>query len=147
METFRLLRNRVVVWMLFGSFLGCFGLVVACADGDGGSSTGPSEVAELCVNMTSTGGLTIEQADLFFDGTLLDSQPATGGPVVMVMLKGTVSTSQGVHVVRITIVRQTSSPTRYVAQGNLTLGSQTVQLDPQTENLATGESLSWEITF
>ena len=99
------------------------------------------------MNVTSTSGLTIWQADLFFDGTLVDSQPATGGPVVMVMLQGTVSTSRGAHTVRISIVRQTSSPTRYVAQGTLTVSDQTIQLDPQTENLATGESLSWEITF
>lgn len=147
MGSLRFLWNRIVVWMLLGAFLGCFGLVVACDDGDGGSSTGPSEVAELCVNVTSTSGLTIWQADLFFDGSVLDSQPATGGPVVMVMLKGTVSISRGAHTVRISIVRQTSSPTRYVAQGSLTLSDQTIQLDPQTENLATGESLSWEITF
>jgi len=104
---------------------GGIALLASGGDGDGGSPTGPSESVYFFVHFYNARiSRTIWKATLSLDGKVIDSQPATGGPVWSVVFQRTISIQRGQHTLSVTIASQTSSYNTYTATGSFSLGGQ-----------------------
>jgi hypothetical protein len=134
-----------------------------CGGGHGGSS--PSEPfiqARITTSLTSVGAPAILEARLFFDGQLVQDQTvSTAAGTVQFDGMGTLAAANlaqncsgdatepdlGPHTLDLTIVRQTASPSNYVASSPqllvTTAGRVQTTLSGESGALATGQSFHW----
>ncbi len=91
---------------------------------------------------------TILKADLLFDGSVIASASFTQ-PSLYATLTGTLtSVKSGSHTVEFRITSQSSSPNTYdVIGATVNAGTSAYNLGNETASLATGQSISYTVSF
>lgn len=133
----------------------CFLLVVSALalSSCSSSSSNPASAGEVVVvggdlmNHTGLEG-TILKADLLFDGSVIASASFTQ-PSLYATLTGTLtSVKSGSHTVEFRITSQSSSPNTYdVIGATVNAGTSAYNLGNETASLATGQSISYTVSF
>ena len=131
-------------------FLFLFALVVAgtSCDGDSGTADDPRTTAQVDIGLHQLNAQdTVLEAALRFDGVELDRFSAQAGTEPVGLQGNAENIQPGRHTIEIVIIRQTSSPNRYLFNGSVLYRGTRVQIPqpfPQG-NVTTGQSLTTSI--
>jgi hypothetical protein len=98
----------------------------------------------LSFSMSTTSSHTIRKVRLTFDGRDVATAEEPGGSG-QVSIKGTVTADPGLHVIRLVIDDQASSPNQYFAIGSVTMPLKIFDLAPVQGQLKTGEALEFRV--
>lgn len=91
---------------------------------------------------------TIFKPGLLFDGSVIASQSFTQASLYAPLAGTLNSVKRGSHTVAFRITNQSSSPNTYdVIGASVTVGSSTNNLGNKTASLATGQSISYTVSF
>lgn len=127
-------------------------ITVAACDGGGGngSPTDPNRPQPLVMELlleNADGLPTLELVTVSFDGVHLGTGGGTGPSSSSPPMHTSPLAAPGAHVLRVTVVEQTTSPSRYTLSGTARWGTHDVDLGRPTANLATGESIEVQIVL
>ncbi|HEX6199492.1 MAG TPA: hypothetical protein VF150_04445 [Thermoanaerobaculia bacterium] len=126
--------------------------MAACGGGGGGSDspTTPNPVQLLMMELlleNADGLPTLEQVTVTFDGIHQGTGGGTGPSVSSPPMHTNPAAAPGVHVLKVTVDDQTTSPNRYTLSGTARWGTRDIAIGPTTATLRTGESIEVEITL
>lgn len=141
-----MIRVKTVIYLLSVTLI----LVLSSCSSSSSNPASPGQVVVVGGDLMNHAGLqgTILKADLLFDGSVIASASFTQ-PSLYATLTGTLtSVKSGTHTVAFRITSQSSSPNTYdVIGGTVSAGTSSYNLGTETASLATGQSISYSVSF
>lgn len=121
-----------------------FGFITGCQSE---SPSDPGMVVHLTMNVHAESALALRKAKLTLDQREVAMVDLPGG-TTDIMLDGTISgVKQGEHTIRVFVLDQASSPTRYVVGGAVTTSDRILDLASVEGLIATGDAVEFKTTF
>ncbi len=129
-------------------------LALGCHGSSSPTSSSGFQIVILAALANSAQAPTIVEAQLLFDGVVVDDPGTEANPVASILLAPTGFTTSGPHTFQLQIVSQTTSPNNYTVTTPIVrvfdvAGTllKTIQLNTQTASLATGGSISYSFSL
>ena len=142
------LRQASLAALLAGS------LALGCHGGSGPTSSSGFQIVILATLANTAQAPTIVEAQLLFDGVVVEDPGTEVTPVASLFFDPTGFTTSGPHTFALQIVSQTTSPNSYTVPPPIirvfdVAGTllKTIQLNAQTATLATGGTISYSFSL
>lgn len=129
-------------------------LALGCQGGSSPTSSSGFQIVILAALANSAQAPTIVEAQLLFDGAVVEDPGTESNPVASILFTPTGFTTSGPHTFQLQIVSQTTSPNSYTVATPIVrvfdvAGTllKTIQLNTQTASLATGGTISYSFSL